>query len=443
MTIEVIIIFFLIFANAFFAMSEMAIVSARKLRLQQRAEKGDSGARKALDLANSPNSFLSTVQIGITLIGILAGAFGGATIAKSIAAYLNRFHFMQPYSEVLGVGLVVLSITYLSLVLGELVPKRLALSHSETIAASIAPWMGVIAKITLPFARLLSLSTDLVLKLFRIRTPTEMPVTEEEIKLMIKQGTQVGVLERTEQELIERIFRLNDRPVNAIMTPRPEVIWLEADESYQDICTTITDKGYSYFPVAHGSLEDIIGVVKARDLLAQSLDGATIDMHSVLRPAVFVPESMSALEVLDHFKKQRAHVALVVDEYGGFQGLVTLDDIMAAIVGEIPLPGENVEPEIVQREDGSWFIDGRLIIDQVKELLAIDHLPDEGAGYYHTLGGFVMTYLGRIPTSGDYFDWAGYRFEVVDMDGRRVDKVWVSRIPKSVDNVPDPFATID
>lgn len=443
MTFEILIVFFLILANAFFALSEMAIVSARKLLLQQRAEKGDNRARIALDLANSPNSFLSTVQIGITLIGILAGAFGGATIAESMTAYLDRFSFIQPYAEALSVGLVVLVITYFSLVLGELVPKRLALSHAESIAATIAPWMHTIARIALPFVRLLSLSTDLVLKLFRIRTTTEPSVTEDEIRLMIRQGTQVGVLERTEQELIERIFRLNDQPVNAIMTPRTKVVWLEADESYQDVCATIIEKKYSYFPVAHGSLEDIIGVVKARDLLAQSLNEQTIDMHSVLRQAVFIPESMSALETLEHFKKQRAHVALVIDEYGSFQGLVTLDDIMAAIVGNIPLPDEITEPEIVQREDGSWFIDGRLLIDRLKDLLQIDHLPDEQAGYFHTLGGFMMTYLGRIPTSGDYFDWASFRFEVVDMDGRRVDKVWVSRIPKSVDNVPDPFATID
>jgi len=423
--LEILFIVLLVLVNGIFAMSEMAVVSARKARLQQRTDEGNSGARAALELANSPNQFLSTIQIGITLIGILAGAFGGATIAEELAKRLSRIHPIAPYSEAIGVGVVVIGITYFSLVIGELAPKRLALSNAERIASVVAPSMQVLSKIASPVVSLLSLSTETVLRIVGVRLPSELPVTEEEIKLMIKQGTQVGVFEPTEQEMIERVFHLDDRSISALMTPRPEVVWLDVGDPFEDICSTITARGHSSFPVAQDSLDNVLGVVQARDLLTQSLSGQSVDVKAVMRPALFVPESMSALEVLERFKEARSHIALVIDEYGGFQGLVTINDILEAIVGAIPLADETVEMKAVQREDGSWLLDGRLLVEEFKELLQIEKLLSEEAGRYQTLGGFVMDFLGRIPSTGDYFELGGLRFEIVDMDRHRVDKVLV------------------
>jgi len=414
--LEILFIVLLVLVNGIFAMSEMAVVSARKARLQQRTDEGNSGARAALELANSPNQFLSTIQIGITLIGILAGAFGGATIAEELAKRLSRIHPIAPYSEAIGVGVVVIGITYFSLVIGELAPKRLALSNAERIASVVAPSMQVLSKIASPVVSLLSLSTETVLRIVGVRLPSELPVTEEEIKLMIKQGTQVGVFEPTEQEMID---------ISALMTPRPEVVWLDVSDPFEDICSTITARRHSSFPVAQDSLDNVLGVVQARDLLTQSLSGQSVDVKAVMRPALFVPESMSALEVLERFKEARSHIALVIDEYGGFQGLVTINDILEAIVGAIPLADETVEMKAVQREDGSWLLDGRLLVEEFKELLQIEKLLSEEAERYQTLGGFVMDFLGRIPSTGDYFEWGGLRFEIVDMDRHRVDKVLV------------------
>lgn len=434
--IQIVIIAVLILANALFALSEMAIISARKLHLQARAEQGSEGARAALALANNPNQFLSTIQIGITLVGTLAGAFGGATLAKDLAAWLGQIKLLAPYAEAISVGLVVLVITYLSLVLGELVPKRLALSSPERTATLVAPPMRLLSWITSPLVRLLSLSTDLVLRLLRVRTTGEQPVTEEEVRLMIEQGTQVGVFEVSEQEMIERVFRLDDRPVSALMTPRTEVVWLDIEEPLEDQYDVVASSDYSCFPVARDNLDRIVGVVHTRDLLAQSLSGQPIDLQSALCPALFVPESTSALTVLERLKVSHSQIALVIDEYGGFQGLVTLNDMLEAIVGDIPQLDDQLEPDVVKREDGSWLIDGQLLIDEFKDLFTVPRLPGEETGYYQTVGGFVMAFLGRIPTSGDHFEWAGLRFEVMDMDGLRVDKVLIAAVVEPPNPTP-------
>jgi putative hemolysin len=424
--LEILLIVLLIIANGVFAMSEIAVVSARKVRLQQRAEAGDARARVALELANAPERFLSTVQIGITLIGILAGAFGGATIAETLAAEIGRVPMLAPYSEAISLSIVVLMITYLSLVIGELAPKQLALNNAEGIASAIARPMLALSRVASPLVRLLGVSTRFVLRVLRVRASSEPPVTEEEINIMIEQGTSMGVFERTEQEMVKRVFRLADQRVITYMTPRTEIIWLDLDDSPEDIRHKVTIGGHSRFPVAHGSLDQVVGLVYAKDLLAQSLAGQSIDLQSVLRPALFVPESVPAMAMLERFKQAHVHSALVLDEYGGLQGMTTINDILEAIVGDIPLMDELFRPEVVRREDGSWLIDGLLSIDEFKEVVQIDELPHEEEGGYRTVGGLVMATLGRVPVTGDHFDWKGLRLEVVDMDGHRVDKVLVA-----------------
>ena len=425
LALEVLFIILLVLTNAIFALSEMAVVSARKARLQQRAEAGDHGARVALELANAPSRFLSTVQIGITLVGILAGALGGATIAEALAKQLSGLEILAPYSEAIGISIVVLAIAYLSLVIGELVPKRLALNNPERVASMMAPSMRTLSKMVSPIAHVLSLSTETVLRVLGVQASSEQTITEEEIKLMIEQGARSGVFELSEQEMVNRVFRLGDRTVNALMTPRHEITWLDLNDAVEEIQQKIAASGHSCFPVAQDNLDNVLGLAQAKDLLTLSLTGQPFGLAAVLRPALFVPEAMPALEVLERFKETRSHTALVINEYGGLQGLVTIKDVLEAIVGDIPSAGEEAEPEIVQRADGSWLVDGRLLTDELKELLQVEKLPNEEAGDYQTLGGFVMTFLGRVPSAGDRFEWAEISFEVVDMDGRRVDKVLI------------------
>jgi len=424
--LEAVIIFLLILANGIFALSEMAVVSARKARLQQRVKEGDKKAQVALELADSPGRFLSTIQIGITLIGILAGALGGATIAEALAVELNRFELISPYGEAISIFVVVLVITYLSLIVGELVPKRLALNQPENVASKIAPAMKVLSKVVSPIVQFLNISTETALKLLKANTVSDQNVTEEEIKLMIEQGAKTGVFELSEQEMVNRVFRLSDRKVNSLMTPYTEVMWLDLDDSNDQLLKKLFTSDHSYYPLARGSLDNITGLVKARDLLAQKVDQVSKCLEEVARPALFVPERMAALEVLERFKEARSHVALVIDEYGGLQGLVTVNDLMEAIVGDIPLTEEEATPEIVMREEGSWLVDGKILIDELKEFFQVEDLPNEEADY-QTLGGFIMAFLGCVPSVSDHFEWGGYRFEVVDMDGRRVDKVLIER----------------
>jgi len=433
-SLDIIIILALILLNGVLAMAEIAVVSARKARLQELANQGDQKARRALELARHPADFLSTVQIGITLVGILAGALGGATIAEHISASLERFPLLAPYSEAIGVAIVVVLITFFSLVLGELAPKRIALGNPERIASAMASPMQRLSRLTLPLVRLLSWSTDLMLRILRQKPVTELPVTEEEIKVLIDQGTQAGVFAEVEQDMVEAIFRLGDRRVGSLMTPRPEIIWLDLADPPEETRRKIIESGHARLPVAHGGLDNVVGVVQAKDLLEQALSGQPLDLRAVLDQPLILPESMPALKVLELFRQSRIHAALVIDEFGGLQGLVTIFDILESIVGDIPEEGELVEPEVVQREDGSWLVDGRFPVDEFKELFRLKWLPEEERGYYQTLGGFVMSYLGRIPSASDHFEWSGLHFEVVDMDGYRVDKVLVLPLGKGEDD---------
>jgi putative hemolysin len=427
--LELLFILLLIVANGVFALSEMAIVSARKVRLRQRAKAGDKRARAALELAKTPGRFLSTVQIGISLVAALTGALGGATVAEELAARLNHIPFLVPYSETIGVVIVVLVITYLSLVIGELLPKQIALSNAERVASLVAPPMKLLAKLASPVVYLLNASTKVLMRVLGVKPSLDPPVTEEEVRVMIAQGTQVGIFEPIEEEMVGQVFRLSDQRAFSLITPRSEIVWLNLDDSPEDIRQQIVSSGYSRFPVGEGSLDEVRGLVQARDLLAQSMAGEPIDLEAVLRPTLFVPESIPVFEVLDRFKQTQSQVALVIDEYGILQGLVTLDDILEAIVGDIPDPGEVIDLEIVEREDGSWLLDGMVPIDEFVELFQLKTPLDRREWNCQTLGGFVMTVLGRIPTVGDRFEWNNLRFEVVDMDGLRVDKVLV--VPRS------------
>jgi len=426
--LETLVIFLLIAANGLLAMSEIAIVASRKARLQQSANSGDAGARAALELATHPNRFMATVQIGITLVGILAGAFGGATLAQKIERLALDMPLLTPYAGIIGVGVVVVAITFFSLVVGELAPKRIALAHAERIASAVAAPMRFLSSLAFPFVRLLSLSTDLVLRIFNIKPSSEPHVTLEEIKILVEQGTELGVFEESEQDMIEGVLRLDKRPIGAFMTPRTQMVWIDVGDSQEILLAKMMNSRHSRFPVIQGSFDNVLGIVSAKDILKQSLSRQPTNLRQALGPPLFVPETSSALRVLELFKREGTHFALVTDEYGGIQGLVTDRDILEAIVGELPSRDEPHEPEVTVREDGSWLVDGLLDIDKLKEIISMDMLPDEESGRYHTVSGFMMTQLGGIPATGEHFEWEGFRFEVMDMDGRRVDKVLITKV---------------
>ncbi|BFM40594.1 hemolysin family protein [Synechocystis sp. LKSZ1] len=427
---EIFLILVLIIANGVFSGSEIAIVSARKVRLEQLAKQGNRKARLALKLANSPNNFLSAVQIGITLIGILSGAVGGATVAQRLGVFLRDVPLLQTYSEPLSIFIVVTLITYLSLVIGELVPKRIALSHPEQLACQMAPAMQGLSRLTAPIVYLLGASTDTLLALLGVKSNESSPITEEEIRVLIEQGTQAGMFEEAEQEMVERVFRLGDRPIKTLMTPRTAIAWLDVDAPWEENQKEISETPYSRFPVGQDSLDDCLGFVRVKDILNAQWQGP-VDLRRLVQPPIFVAESTRSLNVLEMFRQSGTHIALITDEYGGIEGLVTLNDLIEAIVGNIPNDDEIEEPQIIQREDGSWLLDGLLSIDQFKELFDRETLANEAEGNYHTLGGFIIETLGKIPQSGDYFLSDGLRLEVVDMDGIRIDKVLVSQLPSS------------
>ena len=428
LVLQVGLILILILVNGVLAMAEIAVVSARRGRLQRLADRGSHGAGMALDLAADPNEFLSTIQIGITLIGVLSGAFSGATVADDVAAGVAKIGPLAPYSQGIGLVLTVLVTTYLSLVIGELVPKRLALDRADRIAVAVAPGMRSLARLATPLVWVLSTSTDLVIRAFGIRGYVQPPVTEEEIQVLVDQGTVAGVFEEAERDMVERVFRLGDRSVGSLMRPRTELEWIDIDDPPERIHEILRESNYSRFPVGRGSIDEILGIVQVKDLLARSIAGEPLDIEGSLIAPLFVPESMRVLKVLEQFRQAGQPLALVVDEYGLIEGLVTLNDVLEAIVGAIPEYDDEEEPLAAQREDGSWLMDGLLSVVELKHLLDVaQELPGEGE--FQTLGGFVTSWLGRIPSVADHFEWGGLRFEIVDMDGHRVDKVLVSESP--------------
>ncbi|MGZ5444702.1 MAG: hemolysin family protein [Thermoanaerobaculia bacterium] len=418
--LEIILIVLLVTANGIFAMAEIAIVSARKARLRSRSEEGDRRAAVALELAESPNDFLSTVQIGITLVGILAGVFGGATLAEELGAVFNTYPWMAPHGERFGVAVVVLAITYLSLIIGELVPKRVALANPERIGARMAPFMRALSRFARPAVWFLSISTAAVVKMLRIPVSNEPAVTEEELTSMLELGRKTGEFHPAEEEMIKGVFALGDRSARTIMTPRHEVVWLDLTEPADVLQRKIVKSGMSRFPAAEGSLDAFVGIIEVKDLLARCFTGAPVDLRSAVREPLVFPETTSALQILHEFQGRKMEMAIVVDEYGGFEGIVTVADLATRILGL-----EEDEHPIVQREDGSWLVDAMMSFDDFARevgLRAREH------GEYDTVAGFVLGNLGRLPRVAESFEAYGFRVEIVDMDGRRVDKVLVAKI---------------
>lgn len=435
---EILIIALLIVANGVFAMSEMAVVTSRKSRLEDWIKKGNSRAKVALELARTPNRLLSSVQIGITLIGILAGAFAGGSLADWMAEYIKPLPMVGVYHQQIGLAVVVLVITYFSLVIGELVPKRLAMRHPESLASWMAVPLLIFSKLTAPMVYLLSFSTDLICRLFGKPQGVEPPVTEEEIKTLVQQGAQAGVFEEEAEEMVEAVLRLGDKTARSLMTPRTQIAWLDSDGDVEQVRKRISASGRSRFPVASGSLDQVIGIVQAKDLLAQLLTGKALDLTALMQQPLFVPRTITALELLESFKKTNKHIALVVDEYGGIEGLLTHHDILEAIAGDIPIGERPSDPKAVQRHDGSWLLDGMLSVDEFKEIFQVETLPGEKRDAYQTLGGFVFTQMGRVPAVAESFEWRGLYFEIVDMDGKRIDKVMVkSGLTNSADRVTE------
>lgn len=430
MLFNLLLILILIIANGVFSGSETALITSKKVRLEQLAKQGNKSAKLALKLAKHPNKFLSTVQVGITLIGILSGAVGGATLSQSLQVFIEKIAFLQPYSEALSFGIVVAFITYLSLVIGELVPKRLALNFPEKMACAVASPMNFLSNMTTPIVSILSYSTEGLLKVLGVKPSDEPPITEEEIKVLIEQGTEAGMFEEAEQEIVSRVFKLGDRTVKNVMTPRTSITWLDLEEPLENTKQEILASNYSRFPVGAESLDNCLGILRIKDYLNAIFAQKEINLKELLQQPLFVTENTKALKVIEMFRETGNHLALVTDEYGGIEGLVTLNDLVEAMVGNLPEDDEKNEPLVIQREDGSWLLDGLLSIDELKEVLDIETLPDEEEATYQTLGGLVIHFLEGIPISGQHFEIENLRFEVMDMDGIRVDKVLVSHLQK-------------
>jgi putative hemolysin len=428
-TLEITIIVILVLLNGLFAMSEFALVSSRRTRLRQRADKGDRGAKTALELSKDLTPFLSTIQIGITLVGILAGAFGGATIAEELAAYLSMFPALAPYSEAIGITFVVLIITYLTLTFGELVPKKIALYSPEKIASRVSRPMKFLSIIARPLVAILSFSTDTVLKLLKIRKNNEPQITEEELRIMLEKGTREGIFERAELSMIEGVLKVGDLRVESMMTHRNEIIALDLEDENSTNLQKMIDSGRSYFPAYENNLDNIAGIVSIRDLMADIVASNVVNIRANIKEPLFVPETLPALKLLEAFREKGVHIALISDEYGSIHGVITRNDVLEAIVGDIRSLGEPAEmPQVVRRKDGSWLVDGDTPIDKVREILSLDSFPEEEDGYYYTISGLILFVFQRIPETGNRIKLKDASYEVVDMDGNRINKVLVRKI---------------
>jgi len=436
---EGLLILVMIGLNALFALSEYAIVSSRRQRLETRLDDGDQGARAALKLVDGIEEFIYAVQVGTTIVGIFAGALGGESLKTALASFLVSVGLSASVAGSLALLLVVAAITYFTLVLGELVPKRIALNDPERTASRVARLMGLLSRLLRPAVKLVGGSTNLTLKMLGVTPPTDPSITEEEIRALVRQGTEEGVIAESEQDMVEGIFQLNDRLASALMTARPDIEWLDIESPPDELRQQIIASPYSRFPVARGSLDELIGEVSAKDLLLREWSDEEFDLLASVRPSLFVPEIMPAVSVLEALRQSGTQMAVVIDEYGSVVGVLTLTDILEEIVGDIPAPEDESEPQAVQREDGSWLIDGLLPIDDFCRALDVDVLPGQEQGVYQTIGGFVVMSLGRVPTATDSFEWLGWRFEVMDMDGPRGDKILVGRIPEVTSDQAEDF----
>ncbi|HEX7689580.1 MAG TPA: hemolysin family protein [Burkholderiaceae bacterium] len=426
---DVALLIFLIVLNAGFAMTEMALTTSRKARLQVLAESGARGVEAAIDLHEHPTKFLSTVQVGITSISVLNGIVGDAAFSEPLGIWLHAsFGMAERAAHVTATALVVLIITVLTIIFGELVPKRIGQLFPETVAALFAPTMQWLSTATRPLVMLLSATTDGVLRILGIRGNAKRGVTEEEIAASLEEGLDAGVIEAQEHQMVRNVFRLDDRQIGSMMIPRAEIRWLDATAPIADVLKAVVEEAHARYPVCRGGLDDVIGVVTAQGLLKPLAEGRVPVLTEELQPPVFVPETLSGMELLEHFRTNAAQLVFVVDEYGAVQGVITLRDVLEAITGEFS-PGTGDDAWAVQREDGSWLMDGLIPVPELKDRLAVKDLPEEDRGRYNTLAGMIMLLLGRLPRTADTVDWGDWRFEVVDLDGKRVDKVLVSRIP--------------
>ena len=427
---EIILLFVLILINGMFSMAEMAVVSSRRARLQASLEDGDQRAKTVLDLLDNPNDFFSTIQIAITLIGVITGAVGAQTFSHYLVDVLVKVPFLKGIAQPLSVLLISSLITYFSLVIGELIPKRIATNNPEKIAMAMCGPIRVLSKIFLPVVRILSFSTDLGLKVIGIKEVEESAVSEDEIKVMIEQGKQDGVFEENEQDIVESVFRLSDQTVDALMTPRTELDWIDLEAPVEESLKEIADSTYHYFPLVRGNPDNVVGVISSKALLDAYIRGCDIDLEKIAEPPLFVPESKPALSLLDDLKASESNFAVVLDEYGGFSGMITPYDLLNELVGDVTNIGEepNDEEEVLVRDDGSWSFDGMIDIEEFKETIGVKELPDEARIGYQTLAGFILSQTGSIPAAGYSFDWTDFHFEIVDMDGLRIDRVFVNRI---------------
>lgn len=427
---EFLLLLLLIALNGLFALSEMAVVSSRKSRLQRWADEGRPGARIALALANDPSRFLATIQVGITVIGVLSGAFGEASFSKGLARWLSGWPALAAHAEALALAIVVAAIAFLTLIVGELVPKRLALANPERTAGLVAPLMSALSRLAFPVVRVLSATTEFVLKVLGAAGRAAPPIGEEEIKVLMEQGVKAGVFEKHEPLVVSRLFRLGGLRAAALMTPWPDIVYLDLARPLAWNAQRIAQSGHSRFPVVHADPRKVEGIVLTKTLLADAVLGKRVDIAGAMARPLFVPASLAAMEVVALFRQHRQSAGLVVDEHGELQGLVTIADVLNALAGDIAAVEETEEPEAVRRDEGSWLVEGGMTVHRFKEAVGIRaELPEEEHGTYNTLGGFAMMQLGRVPRVGDAFSWDGYRIEIVDMDGNRVDKLLVTRLP--------------
>ena len=425
---DVALLVFLILLNALFAMSEMALTASRKARLQVMVETGDAGAQAAMTLHDNPTKWLSTVQIGITSISVLNGIVGDAAFSAPFAGWLHEtFAIRDRAAEVAATAMVVVTITFLTIIFGELVPKRIGQMYPESVARLVAQPMEWISLMTRPFVKLLSWCTEATLKLIGIRGGPDRSVTEEEIAASLEEGLDAGVIEAQEHQMVRNVFRLDDRQVGSMMMPRAEIVWLDVAATTEDVLRLIGNDEHSRYPVCRGGLDDVLGVISAQSLLQQTMRGQPLSLTDKLQPPVFVPETLSGMELLDHFRASSAQMVFVVDEYGEVQGVITVRDVLEAITGEFTTPTDG-DSWAVQRADGSWLFDGLIPVPELKDRLVLKDLPEEDRGRYNTLAGMIMLLLGRLPNTADAVEWEGWRFEVVDLDGKRVDKVLASAV---------------
>jgi putative hemolysin len=433
---DIALLLLLILLNGVFAMSEIAVVSSRKARLQRLADDGSPGAQSALVLHNEPSIFLSTIQVGITSIGILSGAIGESALADPLAVWLGGFALIAPYAKGIALTIVVIGLTYVTVVVGELVPKRLGLLAPEGIASLIARPMNLLSRLTRPLVWLLSSSSSFVLRILGARRKDEPPVTDEEINVLMEQGAEAGVFHESEQEIVSNVLRLDEQRISAIMTHRSDLYLIDLDDPEAEIRRRIADSPYERIVVCRDGLDHIAGILRTSDLLNPALNGLPLDIEAALRAPLYVPESVSTTQLLESFRTSRMQFALIVNEYGDLEGVVTLTDVLISIVGDMPSADSTDELDVVQREDGSWLVDGGVTIERLKSALQIDEdLPGEEDNEFNTLGGLVMHRLGRIPTAADHFEWNSLRFEVMDMDKNRVDKVLIARLTPARDVV--------